>query len=85
MFCLVFVMFGIPYFAYMMSAISDVINYQLITLRSRLEERLKTVLPGWFIPLVYIGGGAIILIVLPTLIFVKVEHWSILESIYFCE
>ena len=85
MFCLGFVMFGIPYFAYMMSAISDFINYQLINLRSHLEERLKMVLPGWFIPLVYIGGGAIILIVIPTIIFVKVEHWSILESIYFCK
>ena len=35
---------SIPYFAYMMSAISDFINYQLINLRTRLEEKFKTVL-----------------------------------------
>ena len=42
---------GIPYFAYMMSTMSDFINHQLIHLRTKLQERLKTPVPDWFIPL----------------------------------
>jgi len=98
---------GIPYFAYMMSTMSDFINHQLIHLRTKLQEKLKTPVPDWFIPLglisidqseyrvleklimigismkVYISVGTISLIVIPTIVFVQMEKWTTLESVYF--
>ena len=35
--------------------------------------------------MIYIGGGSFVLIVVPTVIFNKVEHWTVLESVYFCK
>ena len=69
----------------MMSAISDFINHQLVHLRSIIEECLKSQIPDWFIPLIYIGGGSVLLIIIPTFVFTTVEDWSILDSVYFGE
>ena len=67
----------------MMTALSDFINQQLVNLRGRLESNLKRQVADWFIPVLYIGGGAFLLIIIPTCVFTIVEHWTILDSVYF--
>ena len=67
----------------MMTALSDFINQQLVNLRSQLESYLKRQVADWFIPVLYIGGGAFMLIIVPTIVFTLVERWSVLDSVYF--
>ena len=43
----------------------------------------KAQIPNWFIPFTYIFGGSFLLIIIPSAMFYRVEHWTILESIYF--
>ena len=82
----IFILFqGIPCFAYMMSAMSDFINNQLLHLRQFVEHSHRIKLPRWFIPSIYIGGGSALLVGAPVVIFIKMEKWSILESLYFGE
>ena len=74
---------GIPCFAYMMSAMSDFINNQLLHLRQYIEHSQRVNLPRWFIPSIYIGGGSALLIGAPIFIFIKMEKWTFLQSLYF--
>ena len=74
---------GIPCFAFMMSAMSDFINNQLLHLRQFVEHYHRIKLPRWFIPSIYIGGGCALLIGAPVIIFMKMEKWSTLQSLYF--
>ena len=69
----------------MMSAMSDFINNQLLHLRQFVEHSHRIKLPRWFIPSIYIGGGSALLVGAPVVIFIKMEKWSILESLYFGE
>ncbi|CAG5079392.1 Oidioi.mRNA.OKI2018_I69.PAR.g9243.t1.cds [Oikopleura dioica] len=83
-FCLAFISFGIPYFAYMMSAISDLINHQMDRIRDWLE---KHVFPDgvnyYFIPSCYTFGGLIFFIAIPSYIFTIMEDWTMLDAIYY--
>ena len=56
---------------------------KLITLRKNIELKSEIRLPCWFIPFLYTGGGALFIICIPTILFVLMERWTILESIYF--
>ena len=64
---------------------SDFINNQLLHLRQFVEHSHRIKLPRWFIPSIYIGGGSALLVGAPVVIFIKMEKWSILESLYFGE
>ena len=66
-----------------MTVLSNVINNQLIELRNQFENCLNRQISDWFIPLLYTTSGCALLIVIPTVVFTMVEHWSILESVYF--
>ena len=64
----------------MMSTMSDFINHQLIHLRTKLQEKLKTPVPDWFIPLGWISIDQSEYRVLK-----KINHdWNLNESLYKC-
>ena len=76
LFCLAFISVGIPYFAYMMSAISDLINAKMDFFRKMAENNLKRTLPYYFIPFMYTFVGLILLIALPSYVFTIMEGIS---------
>ena len=65
LFCIFFTMIGIPYFAYMISVIAELINNVITWAKSRIT--------GISITGLYITGGTIFMIVIPAKIFVVVE------------
>lgn len=70
---------GIPYFAYMMSVISDLINGKMDQLRKLIERNTTKMVPCYFIPIIYTIVGFIFLIVVPSIIFTIMEgtdFWS---------
>ncbi|CAG5109687.1 Oidioi.mRNA.OKI2018_I69.chr2.g4197.t1.cds [Oikopleura dioica] len=76
-FCIVFTMIGIPFFAFMVNRISDLIMESLKFLKRTLNF-------GKFVlHLTYIGVGFVALIFIPARIFMKIEGWSALEAVYF--
>ena len=64
---------GIPYFAYMMSVISDLINGKMDQLRKLIERNTTKMVPCYFIPIIYTIVGFIFLIVVPSIIFTIME------------
>ena len=62
---------------------SDFIDYQLVHLRIAIKKRLKSDISDLFIPLIYIGGGGSLFIIIPTFTFTLVEDWTIFDSLYF--
>ena len=63
-----FILIGIPYFAYMMSTISELINAKFDMLRKRLRH-----MPMYTIPVGYTLTGFIALVIVPSMIFTWVE------------
>lgn len=82
-FCLVFILIGIPYFAYMMSVISDLINGKMDQLRKLIERNTTKMVPCYFIPIIYTIIGFIFLIVVPSIIFTIMEDWDIVDAVYY--
>ena len=81
LFCLVYMCFGIPYFAYLTTIVSENINNFL----GRLEIRalgVSNLRSCSIIRQLYIVGGIFIIVILPSLFFAKVEG-DILESYSF--
>jgi potassium channel subfamily K protein 2 len=76
-FCIVFTIIGIPFFAFMVNRISDLIM-ELLKFLKRTLNFGKLVLH-----LTYIGGGFFALILVPAKIFMSIEGWSALEAVYF--
>ena len=68
---------GIPYFAYMMSVISDLINGKMDQLRKLIERNTTKMVPCYFIPIIYTIVGFIFLIVVPSIIFTIMEGTGI--------
>jgi len=76
-FCIMFMAIGVPYFAYMTTVLSQNINQMLDDLRSLLacsELTIKTL---------YILGGFLFIIYIPCKIFMAIEGWSFVDSVYF--
>lgn len=72
LFCLVYMCFGIPYFAYLTTIVSENINNFL----GRLEIRalgVSNLRSCSIIRQLYIVGGIFIIVILPSLFFAKVE------------
>ena len=65
LFCIVYTIIGIPYFAYMISVMADLINRCISWLNSRIV--------GISITGLYIVLGTIFLIIIPAKIFILVE------------
>ncbi|CBY08105.1 unnamed protein product [Oikopleura dioica] len=76
-FCIVFTIIGIPFFAFMVNRISDLIM-ELLKFLKRTLNFGKLVLH-----LTYIGGGFFAFILVPAKIFMSIEGWSALEAVYF--
>lgn len=73
LFCLGFILLGIPYFAFFMSAISDLINHLMDRLRRQIERVKKRRLPYYAVPSVYSSFGLVFVIAVPAMIFQKME------------
>lgn len=63
-----FILIGIPYFAFMMSVISELINSKFDKLRKRLVH-----MPACTIPIGYTLIGFIFLVIVPSFIFSWIE------------
>ncbi|CBY34429.1 unnamed protein product [Oikopleura dioica] len=74
-FCIIFAVIGIPYFAYMTSVISQSINNGL----DRLTKKFGVTISR----LIYVVGGIFILIIVPVVGFIRIEDWTLVEAIYF--
>jgi hypothetical protein len=80
---MVFLIIGIPYFAYMMSTISENINTYMNTLRKNLETANNITIPKYGIMIVWSLGGALFLILLPAFIFRAMEEWNFLGKAFY--
>jgi len=77
MFCIVFTIIGIPYFAYMIGSLADLIGFAI----DRFKKSLR--LPSNVITYGYLLSGTMLMIIIPAKIFQYVEEWSFLDAIYF--
>ena len=75
LFCIFFTLIGIPYFAYMISVIADVINKSIIKIRDSQN------MPHSRIKFFYVLIGTILLIVIPARIFILLEGMLIIFTI----
>ena len=72
-FCIGFILLGIPYFAYMMSCISEDINSLLKGWKKQIEITKQRAVSPSSIMLAYTFAGAIMLILIPSCIFRHME------------
>lgn len=64
---------GIPYFGYLTSVLSDDINKVMVTFGKTIERAANRKLPKYTVQWSYFILGMIFIIILPSLLFTKVE------------
>lgn len=83
LFCIAFTVIGIPYFAYMVGALAELISYQIDDAVKKLQSVSRYKISPGNISSLYVLLGCLLLIVIPAMIFTKVEGWSYLDAIYY--
>uniref|UniRef100_A0A8C4QYJ6 Potassium channel, subfamily K, member 2a n=1 Tax=Eptatretus burgeri TaxID=7764 RepID=A0A8C4QYJ6_EPTBU len=87
-FCIVFALIGIPLFGFLLAGVGD----QLGSIFGRGIGRVESLFLRWNVSptkiriisaVLFILIGLLIFLVLPTVVFMKTEEWTTLESIYF--
>ena len=74
---------GIPYFAYMMSILSDNINIVILKSGKMLEFKLKRGLPAYMGTVTFVSIGLFFIVCLPLFLFMYMEGWDFVDSLYF--
>jgi len=83
LFCIAFTVIGIPYFAYMVGALAELISYQIDDAVKKIQSSSKYKISPGNISGLYVLLGCLFLILIPAFIFTKVEGWSYLDAIYY--
>ena len=80
-FCIAFIIMGIPYFAYMISSISDDINCRLTRWKIEIETTKGVNVAPYWIMICYTFVGCLMLILVPSCIFHAMEGIWDLEKL----
>ncbi|CBY35198.1 unnamed protein product [Oikopleura dioica] len=83
LFCITFTVIGIPYFAYMVGALAELISYKIDDIVKKFQSKSMTKISPGAISSLYVILGCILLIVIPSYVFTLVEDWSMLDAIYY--
>ncbi len=91
MFCIVFTIIGIPYFAYMIGSLADLIGFAIDKFKKSLRLPSNVITYGYLLSgttsssklVSFFFRGTMLMIIIPAKIFQYVEEWSFLDAIYF--
>ncbi|XP_040184942.1 potassium channel subfamily K member 4 [Rana temporaria] len=88
LFCIFYALFGIPLFGILLAGVGDhlgsalrkgIAKVEMIFLKWRVSPTIVRVISAVLFLLI----GCVLFVLIPTLIFQEIEHWTLLESIYF--
>ncbi|KAM5138649.1 potassium channel subfamily K member 4 [Mantella aurantiaca] len=87
-FCIFYALFGIPLFGILLAGVGDHLGsalrkgigkVEMIFLKWRVSPTIVRVISA----VLFILIGCVLFVLIPTLIFQEIEHWTLLEAIYF--
>ncbi|XP_053133260.1 potassium channel subfamily K member 4-like isoform X2 [Hemicordylus capensis] len=88
LFCIFYALVGIPLFGMLLAGVGDQLGSSLRNAIGKVEDvflkwQVSTTIVRVLSALLFILIGCLLFVSLPTIIFQRVENWTLLESVYF--